>query len=80
MIVGLCCLLLVGLAEVFLPKLGSSALERALQQALKTDEVTVSARTIPACRLLFGHIGDIDIAAEHGMLGNLPAEKLTLLA
>ena len=40
MIVGLCCLLLVGLAEVFLPKLGSSALERALQQALKTDEVT----------------------------------------
>jgi hypothetical protein len=78
MIVGLCCLLLVGLAEVFLPKLGSSALERALQQALKTDEVTVSARTIPACRLLFGHIGDIDIASEHGMLGNLPTEKLTL--
>ena len=78
MIVGLLILLLIGLAEVFLPKLGSEALVRELQQTLKTDTVTVCARTVPACRLLIGHIGDIDIEAEHGMLGNLPTEKLTL--
>ena len=78
MIVGLLCLLLIGLAEALLPKLGSEALVRELQQALKTDAVTVSARTFPACRLLIGHIGDIDIEAEHGMLGNLPTEKLSL--
>lgn len=78
MIVGLLILILIGLAEAFLPKLGSEALVRELQQVLKTDAVTVSARTFPACRLLIGHIGDIDIEAEHGMLGNLPTEKLTL--
>ncbi len=78
MIVGLLILLLIGLTEALLPKLGSEALVRELQQTLKTDAVTVSARTFPACRLLIGHIGDIDIEAEHGMLGNLPTEKLTL--
>ena len=78
MIVGLVFLLCVGLAEALLPKLGSEALVRELQQALKTDAVMVSARTFPACRLLIGHIGDIDIEAEHGMLGNLPTEKLSL--
>ena len=36
MIVGLLCLLLIGLAEAFLPKLGSEALVRELQRTLKT--------------------------------------------
>ena len=77
-IIGCLLLLMVGLSEAVLPKLGAKALEHELQQALKTDAVTVSARTFPACRLLVGHIGDIDIEAEHGMLGNLPTEKLSL--
>ena len=78
MIVGLLILLLAGLSEAVLPKLGAKALEQELQQALKTETITVNARTFPACRLLFGHIGDIDIEAEHAMLGNLPTEKLSL--
>lgn len=78
MIVGLLVLLFVGLAEVLLPSIGAGTLERILRETLKTDTVTVNARTFPACRLLIGHIGDIDIVAEHGMLGNLPTEKLSL--
>ena len=78
MIVGCLLLLLVGLAEAVLPKICAGALGRVLQQALKTDTVTVSTRTFPASRLLFGHIGDIDAEAENGRLGNLPTKKLSL--
>ena len=78
MIVGFTFLLLIGLAEAGLPKIASGALEVAIRNALKTETVDVRARTFPASRLLFGHIGDIDIEAENGMLGNLRAAKLTL--
>ena len=78
MIVGFTFLLLIGLAEAGLPKIASGALEIAIRNALKTETVDVRARTFPASRLLFGHIGDIDIEAENGMLGNLRAAKLTL--
>ena len=78
MIVGFLFLLLIGLAEAGLPRIASGALDMALRNALKTETVNVSARTFPACRLLIGHIGTIDIEAENGMLGNLRSAKLTL--
>lgn len=77
-IVGLLFLLFVGLCEALLPRVGSGALERALRESLKTDAVTVNARTFPATMMLFGRIGHIDIEAVRGMLGELCAEKLTL--
>ncbi len=78
MIVGLLILLLIGLFEAILPRIGSGALDMALREALKTDTVEVNARTFPACMMLFGRVGTIDVEAEGGMLGNLRAEKLTL--
>ena len=78
MIVGLLFLLLVGLVEAVLPRIGSGALDMAIRNALKTDTVEVNARTFPACMMLFGRIGNIDVEAENGMLGHLRAAKLTL--
>ena len=78
LIVGLLFLLFVGLCEAILPRVGSGALERALRESLKTDAVTVNARTFPATMMLFGRIGHIDIEAVRGMLGELCAEKLSL--
>ena len=78
MIVGLLFLLLVGLSEAVLPKIASGALEAALRNTLKTENVDVSARTFPALTMLVGRVGTIDIEAENGMLGNLRSAKLTL--
>ena len=78
MIVGFIFLLLIGLVEAVLPRIGSGALDVAIRNALKTDTVEVNARTFPACLMLFGRIGNIDVTAENGMLGNLRASKLTL--
>ena len=78
MIVGCLFLLLVGLVEAVLPRIGSGALDMALRNALKTDAVEVNARTFPACMMLFGRIGNIDVEADNGMLGNLRTAKLTL--
>ncbi|MBO4853305.1 MAG: DUF2993 domain-containing protein [Schwartzia sp.] len=78
MIVGVIFLLLIGLVEAVLPRIGSGALDVAIRNALKTDTVEVNARTFPACLMLFGRIGNIDVTAENGMLGNLRASKLTL--
>ena len=78
MIVGFLFLLVVGLVEAVLPKIGAGALEMAIRNALKTDTVEVSARTFPACMMLFGRIGNIDVTAQNGMLGNLRASTLTL--
>lgn len=77
-IVGLLFLLFVGLCEALLPRIGAGALERALRESLKTETVTVDARTFPATLMLFGRIGHIDIEAARGMLGELCAEKLSL--
>ena len=78
MIVGLLFLLLVGLSEAVLPKIASGALEAALRNTLKTENVDVSARAFPALTMLVGRVGTIDIEAENGMLGNLRSAKLTL--
>ena len=78
MIVGFFFLLLIGLAELGLPKIGAGALERTLRESMKTETVTVNARTFPAFMMLFGRIGNIDVEADKGMLGELCAEKLTL--
>ncbi len=78
MIVGLAVLLLAGLSEAMLPRLGSGAVDKALRDALKTETVEVNMRTFPALLMLFGRVGTIDVEAENGMLGNLRAAKLTL--
>ena len=77
-IVGLLIVLVVGLCETFLPRIGAGALERALRESMKTKTVTVNARTFPAFMMLFGRIGNIDIETEKGKLGDLCAEKLSL--
>ena len=77
-IVGLLFLLLAGLSEALVPRIASGALDAALKNTLKTEEVNVSARTFPALTMLIGRIGTIDIEAANGMLGNLRASKLTL--
>ncbi len=78
MIVGLLCLLVIGLCEALLPKIGASALERVLTDTLKTETVTVDTHTFPAVLMLAGYIGRIDIETELGMLGNLCTDRLSL--
>ena len=52
MIVGLAVLLLAGLSEAMLPRLGSGAVDKALRDALKTETVEVNMRTFPALLML----------------------------
>ena len=77
-IFGLSVFVFVILAEVFIPPLSSRALSTAIKNSLKTDEVTVSGRSLPAVLMLFGAIDRVDIETHKGMLGDLRADELVL--
>lgn len=65
-------ILLVGLSEFLLPLAASLVLDRALNRAVPTKTLAVTARSFPGIRLAFGDFGSVrstGVDARIGLLG-----------
>lgn len=75
---GIVIIILCVLSQLVLPVIASRTVASRLNVLLDTQDVKADISSVPALLLALGHIGSLDVTAEHGRLGKVRIESMHL--